>query len=65
MSDGHRRIVSPIGTPVVDAANQRAHRSKEYREARDEYAAIRELRKSDTLAASLRERRFEASSSNS
>jgi transcriptional regulator with XRE-family HTH domain len=36
-----------------------AHRGDEYREARDEYAAIRELRKRNWIAAHIRERRYE------
>jgi ribosome-binding protein aMBF1 (putative translation factor) len=41
------------------AAAGRARRSDEYREARDEYAAIRELRKRNWIAAHIRERRYE------
>jgi transcriptional regulator with XRE-family HTH domain len=37
----------------------RAERSETYREARDEYAAIRELRKKNWIAAHIRERRYE------
>ena len=36
-----------------------AARSEEYRDARDEYARIRELRKTNPVAAHLRERRYE------
>jgi ribosome-binding protein aMBF1 (putative translation factor) len=50
---------SPKGTTVVKAAKARAARSDEYREARDEFAAIRELRKKNWIAAHIRERRFE------
>jgi ribosome-binding protein aMBF1 (putative translation factor) len=50
---------SPKGTPVVKAAKARAARSDEYREARDEFAAIRELRKKNWIAAHIRERRYE------
>ena len=50
---------SPIGRTAVRAARERAARSKEYREARDEYARIRELRNTDACAADLRERRYE------
>jgi ribosome-binding protein aMBF1 (putative translation factor) len=50
---------SPKGTPAVKAANARAARSDEYREARDEFAAIRELRQKNWIAAHIRERRYE------
>jgi hypothetical protein len=50
---------SPIGRTAVQAACERAARSEEYRAARDEYVRIRELRKTDPIAAQLRERRFE------
>ena len=50
---------SPIGSTAADAAAERAARSAEYRAARDEYARIRELRKTNPIAAHLRERRFE------
>lgn len=49
----------PKGRPVAEAARDRARRSEEYREARDEYAAIRELRERNWIAAHIRERRFE------
>lgn len=51
--------ISPKGTPVAEAAKGRARRGEEYREARDEYSAIRELRKKNWIAAHIRERRFE------
>jgi ribosome-binding protein aMBF1 (putative translation factor) len=54
---GHR--VSATGTTAAAAAARRARRSGEYREARDEYAAIRELRKRNWIAAHIRERRYE------
>jgi ribosome-binding protein aMBF1 (putative translation factor) len=47
------------GTKASAAAAGRARRSEEYREARDEYAAIRELRKRNWIAAHIRERRYE------
>lgn len=50
---------SPIGRTAVQAASERAARSEEYRAARDEYARIRELRKTNPLAARLAERRYE------
>jgi DNA-binding transcriptional regulator YiaG len=51
--------ISPAGTPAVDAASSRARRSEDYREARDEYAAVRELREKNWIAAHIRERRYE------
>lgn len=51
--------MSPKGTAAADAAKRRGDRSEEYREARDEYAAIRELRKKNWIAAHIRERRYE------
>jgi DNA-binding XRE family transcriptional regulator len=50
---------SPIGRTATDASAERAARSQEYRDARDEYAGIRELRSTNPIAAHLRERRFE------
>lgn len=50
---------SPSGRPAAVAAQGRAERSDEYREARDEYAAIRALRQRNWLAAHIRERRYE------
>jgi len=50
---------SPIGRTAAEAAADRAARSEDYRAARDEYARIRELRKTNPIAAHLRERRFE------
>ncbi len=50
---------SPIGQFVERADASRARRSRAYRNARDEYAAIRELRKTNPIAAHLRERRYE------
>lgn len=51
--------ISPKGTPARRAAKGRARRSEEYREAHDEYAAIRKLRKKNWIAAHIRERRYE------
>lgn len=48
-----------IGRTASEGAAARASRSEAYREARDEYAAIRELRAKNWIAAHLRERRFE------
>lgn len=50
---------SPRGAHAAKAAAGRARRSEAYREARDEYAAIRELRKKNWIAAHIRERRYE------
>jgi ribosome-binding protein aMBF1 (putative translation factor) len=47
------------GKSVAEAARDRARRSEGYREARDEYAAIRELREKNWIAAHIRDRRFE------
>jgi DNA-binding XRE family transcriptional regulator len=51
--------VGSKGRPAAAAAHGRSQRSARYREARDEYAAIRELRKRNWIAAHIRERRFE------
>jgi ribosome-binding protein aMBF1 (putative translation factor) len=51
--------VSPRGRTAVEASRDRAQRSEAYREARDEYAAIRELRERNWIAAHIRERRYE------
>jgi ribosome-binding protein aMBF1 (putative translation factor) len=56
---GAKHHVSATGTTAVAAAGGRARRSEEYRDARDEYAAIRELRKRNWIAAHIRERRYE------
>lgn len=50
---------SSIGRRAAEAAADRAARSEDYRDARDEHARIRELRKTNPIAAHLRERRFE------
>lgn len=50
---------SPIGHSVASSARGYATRSREYREARDEYAAIRKLRERNWIAAHIRERRYE------
>jgi ribosome-binding protein aMBF1 (putative translation factor) len=56
---GNNSRVSPKGASAADAAKRRARRSDEYREARDEYAAIRKLREKNWIAAHIRERRYE------
>lgn len=53
------RRASPRGRTAAAAASDRLHRSQSYREARDEYAAIRELRQRNWIAAHIRERRYE------
>jgi ribosome-binding protein aMBF1 (putative translation factor) len=58
-SKANRDISSPKGKSVVEAARGRGRRSESYREARDEYVAIRELRQKNWIAAHIRERRFE------
>ena len=50
---------SPVGQSAQRATASRARRSRAYRNARDEYTLIRELRKTNPIAAHLRERRFE------
>jgi DNA-binding XRE family transcriptional regulator len=59
MSKNEKRGVGPKGQPTAAAAHHRGQRSAGYREARDEYAAIRELRKRNWIAAHIRERRYE------
>lgn len=59
MSANANSHVSPKGRSAAAATKGRARRSEEYREAREEYAAIRELRKRNWIAAHIRERRYE------
>lgn len=59
MPENSNSNVSPVGESVVDSARRQARESREYRETRDEYAAIRELRKRNWIAAHIRERRYE------
>jgi ribosome-binding protein aMBF1 (putative translation factor) len=59
MNMSERSGVGPVGKPAADASRGRARRSERYREARDEYAAIRALRKRNWIAAHIRERRYE------
>ena len=54
-----RNSRGPVGKRVAGAAADRARRSGAYREARDEYAAIRALRERNWIAAHIRERRYE------
>lgn len=48
-----------VPTADVEIAKRRASRSEAYREARDEFAAIRALRERNWIAAHIRERRYE------
>lgn len=59
MTERASEHISPVGRSVVEAAENRARRSPEYRDAREEYAAIRELRERNWIAAHIRERRYE------
>jgi DNA-binding XRE family transcriptional regulator len=59
MSAKENGRIGPKGRTAVEAAKDRAGHSDEYREARNEYAAIRELRKRNWIAAHIRERRYE------
>jgi len=59
MSAKENGRVDPMGRTTATAARDRVRRSDEYREARDEYAAIRELRERNWIAAHIRERRYE------
>ncbi|MGH3198625.1 MAG: helix-turn-helix domain-containing protein [Streptosporangiaceae bacterium] len=51
--------VSPHGRTAAQAASGRARRSQDYQAGREEYAAIRELREKNWIAAHIRERRYE------
>jgi ribosome-binding protein aMBF1 (putative translation factor) len=51
--------INPQGKAAIEAVRDRARGSDEYREARDEYSAIRELRERNWIAAHIRERRYE------
>jgi DNA-binding XRE family transcriptional regulator len=59
MSAKENGRIGPRGKAAAQAARNRAHGSDEYREARDEYAAIRKLRERNWIAAHIRERRYE------
>jgi DNA-binding XRE family transcriptional regulator len=59
MSPNENGRSSPRGKEAAKAALDRGRRSAEYREAREEYAAIRELRERNWIAAHIRERRYE------
>lgn len=59
MSAKENGRIGPKGKAAVQAARNRARGSDAYREARDEYVAIRELRARNWIAAHIRERRYE------
>jgi ribosome-binding protein aMBF1 (putative translation factor) len=59
MSASKNGSAGPKGRAAAEAARSRARRNEGYREARDEYAAIRELRARNWIAAHIRERRYE------
>ncbi|MCX6388685.1 MAG: helix-turn-helix transcriptional regulator [Solirubrobacterales bacterium] len=50
---------SPAGRTSSASSAGRAKRSPQYREARDEYSSIRQLREKNWIAAHIRERRYE------
>jgi DNA-binding XRE family transcriptional regulator len=50
---------SPTGKSATSAAKGRSRQSDAYRDARDEYEAIRALRRRNWIAAHIRERRYE------
>ncbi len=51
--------LSPAGSSVAETSDRWAAESEDYRAARDEYRAIRELRQKNWIAAHVRERRYE------
>lgn len=59
MSAKENGLIGPKGKAAAGAARDRSRRSEAYRGARDEYAAIRELRERNWIAAHIRERRYE------
>ncbi len=59
MSAKENGRIGPKGRTALETAGDRARRSDEYREARNEYAAIRELHERNWIAAHIRERRYE------
>jgi DNA-binding XRE family transcriptional regulator len=59
MSAKENGRISPRGRAATEAGRNRARRSDEYRGARNEYTAIRELRERNWIAAHIRERRYE------
>lgn len=59
MSARENSKANAVGRTASEVAAERAARSEEYRQARKEYGAIRELRERNPLAAHIRERRYE------
>jgi ribosome-binding protein aMBF1 (putative translation factor) len=59
MSAKANHHISPKGKSASEAAKGRSGRDQDYREARDEYAAIHVLREKNWIAAHIRERRYE------
>jgi ribosome-binding protein aMBF1 (putative translation factor) len=59
MAASNTRPSSPAGARAADAAASRARRHDDYRAAREEYAAIEQLREVNWIAAHIRERRYE------
>jgi DNA-binding XRE family transcriptional regulator len=51
--------ISPVGETITESIERNSRESKEYRDARAEYASIRKLRKKNWIAAHIRERRYE------
>lgn len=59
MSSPGNTFNSPAGHSSGQAAAARARSDAAYREARDEYSAIEQLRQRNWIAAHVRERRYE------
>ena len=59
MRESRKAPIGPKGRAVSEAAAEGSRRSEGYRDSRDEYAAIREVRKRNWIAAHIRERRYE------
>lgn len=59
MSTKKKGRIGPKGRAAAKVSRDRGRGSEAYREARDEYAAIRELRERNWIAAHIRERRYE------
>jgi DNA-binding XRE family transcriptional regulator len=51
--------ISPVGQTITESDEEWTRESQEYREAGEEYAAIKELRERNWIAAHIRERRYE------
>jgi ribosome-binding protein aMBF1 (putative translation factor) len=59
MNENANGRIGPKGRLATEGARGRARRSAGYREACDEYAAVRALREKNWIAAHIRERRYE------